>query len=315
MLALIVRRLGSLLLTLLLLSLITFAITAVLPGNVATMILGPYATPEALATLERQLGLGRPLWQQYFDWLGGFVIGDWGVSLRSGQPVRDLLLFRLANSLYLAGAAMLLISTVGIGLGIVAAIRRNSWLDNLIGVVAFVGISTPAFVSGSLLIVLVGGGVWRLLPGSGYVEPTRDVAAWAAHLVLPTITLTFMILAYVVRMLRASLIEALQSNYIRTARLKGLPERTVVWKHALRNALLPTITVIAMNLSWLIGSVVIVEQVFAYPGMGDLIVFAVHNRDVPVLQAAVLVVGAVTGIGNLAADLLYAVLNPRVRYG
>ena len=314
MLLLTLRRLGSLLLTLVLLSLITFAITAVLPGNVATMILGPYATPEALHAIERQLGLDRPLWQQYLGWLGGFVSGDWGTSLRSGQPVRDLVLFRLTNSLYLAGAAMLVISTLGVVLGILAAIRRNTWLDHLIGVVAFAGISTPAFVSGSLLIVLLGGGVWRLLPGSGYTDPGHDPVAWAAHLVLPTITLTLMILAYVVRMMRASLIEGLQSNYVRTARLKGLPEAVVVWKHAVRNALLPTITVIAMNLSWLIGSVVIVEQVFAYPGMGDLIVFAVNNRDLPVLQACVLVVGAVTGVGNLAADLLYAALNPRIRY-
>lgn len=315
MLPLTARRTGSLLLTLLLLSLITFGITAVLPGNVAAMILGPYATPEALATIERQLGLGRPLWEQYASWLGGFLVGDWGVSLRSGQPVRDQLLFRLANSLYLAGAAMLVISTLGVGLGILAAVRRNTWIDNLIGVVAFAGISTPAFVSGSLLIIFLGGGVWRVFPGSGYTEPNHNLLAWASHLVLPTITLTFMILAYVVRMMRAGLLETLHSNYIRTARLKGVPESVVIWKHAVRNALLPTITVIAMNLSWLIGSVVIVEQVFAYPGMGDLIVFAVNNRDLPLLQACVMVIGAVTGIGNLAADLLYAALNPRVRYG
>lgn len=315
MLSLALKRTGSLLITLLILSVIVFAITQILPGNVAYMILGPYATPEGIAALQDKLQLNRPLVIQYVDWLGGFVTGHWGDSLRLGQPVAPILLQRLANSIYLATCALLMIVVFGIGLGIVAAVRRGRFLDNAISVLAFVGMSVPAFVVGALLIIGFGGGWLHLLPGSGYAAPQADPVGWLQHLVLPSITLMLMLLAYVMRMTRSSLVEVLRSNYVRTARLKGLSEGRVVLVHALRNALLPTTTVIAMNIGWLLGSVVIVEQVFAYPGIGSLMIFGIQNRDLPVLQASVMVVGVVTGTGNLVADLLYAYLNPRIRYG
>lgn len=315
MVGLVTRRLASLAVTLLLLSIVVFGVTQVLPGNVAQMILGPYATAQSVAAMEERLHLHRPLVLQYLDWLGGFVTGHWGDSLRLGQPVEPILMQRLTNSVYLALVALIGIAVFGVGLGVVAAVNRNRPADHVISLLSFVAISVPAFVVGAVLIIAVGGGWLHLLPGSGYTEPTDDPVSWFEHLVLPSITLMLMLLAYVIRMTRSSLIDALHSNYVRTARLKGLDERTVILKHALRNALLPTVTVIAMNIGWLLGSVVIVEQVFAYPGIGSLIVFAVDNRDLPLLQASVMVVAVVTGLGNLGADILYAYLNPRVRYG
>jgi peptide/nickel transport system permease protein len=314
MFAFIAKRLVSFVVVLLVLSLIIFGATQILPGNVANAILGTNATPESVAALEEQLGLNEPLWKQYLTWLGNFVTGDWGESLRLQQEIRPLLLFRMLNSTYLAAAALLGIVVFGIGLGIVSAIRQNSPSDHAISVVALLGISTPAFVLASLLIIIFSGGVWNVLPASGYESPTENFGGWMLHLVLPTITLMSLLLAYVIRMTRSSMIEVLGTNYVRTARLKGAPEQTVILRHALRNALLPTVTVIAMNIGWILGSVVIIEEVFAYPGVGSLMVDAVQNRDLPLLQAAVMVIGTVTMVANFAADLAYAYLNPRIRY-
>jgi peptide/nickel transport system permease protein len=214
----------------------------------------------------------------------------------------------------LAVASLLGVAVFGIGLGVIAGIRQNRPADHAISILAFVGISIPSFVTGSLLIILLAGGVWDILPGSGYTPPSEDVGDWLLRLILPTVTLMLLLLAYVIRMTRSSMIEVLSANYIRTARLKGAPESVVVLRHALRNALLPTVTVIAMNIGWILGSVVIVEEIFAYPGIGSLILFSVNNRDLPLLQATVMVIGAVTGLANLAADVLYVYLNPRIRF-
>jgi peptide/nickel transport system permease protein len=278
------------------------------------MILGPYASPETQAALEENLGLNEPLVDQYLHWFTNFVRGDWGESLRLSQEIRPILLLRLQNSAYLAIASLIGVGVFGIGLGVIAGIRQNKPADHLISFLGFLGISLPAFVTGSLLILLLAGGVWNILPGSGYTPPTENVGEWLRRLILPTITLMLLLLAYVIRMTRSSMIEILSANYIRTARLKGAGEWTVVIRHALRNALLPTVTVIAMNIGWILGSVVIVEEIFAYPGIGSLILFSVNNRDLPLLQASVMVVGIVTGLANLAADILYVYLNPRIRY-
>lgn len=312
--AFIAKRAGSLLLTLLLLSVIVFAATQLLPGNVAQMILGPYATQETQAALEEKLGLNEPVAKQYFEWLFNFVRGDWGESLRLSQEIRPILLFRLLNSAYLGLASLIGVAIIGVGLGIIAGIRQNKPADHIISSLAFIGISLPAFVTGSLLIIVFAGGVWNILPGSGYKSPTEDFWGWLVRLILPSITLMLLLLAYVIRMTRASMSDVLNANYVRTARLKGVSEQQVVFKHALRNALLPTVTVIAMNIGWIVGSVVIVEEIFAYPGIGSLILFSVNNRDLPLLQASVMVVGAITGLANLAADVIYVYLNPRIRY-
>lgn len=310
----IIRRLGSLVLTLLLLSILVFGVTQLLPGNVAQMILGPYASPETQAALEDKLGLNEPMVEQYLHWLGGFVTGDWGESLRLSQEIRPILLLRLQNSAYLALFSLIGVTIIGIGLGVIAGVRQNKPADHAISLFGFIGISLPSFVTGSLLILLFAGGVWNILPGSGYTPPTENVGEWLRRLILPTVTLMLLLLAYVIRMTRSSLIEVLSANYIRTARLKGVTESVVVLRHALRNALLPTVTVIAMNIGWIMGSVVIVEEIFAYPGIGSLILFSVNNRDLPLLQASVMVVGIVTGLANLAADVAYVYLNPRIRF-
>lgn len=314
MVSFIIRRLASLIVVLLLLSLIVFSLTHVLPGNVAQMILGPYASPETQAALEDQLGLNQPFFVQYGDWLGNFVQGDWGQSLRLSQGVRHILLMRLLNSAYLAIAALIGVVIFGIGLGILAGIRQNTMVDQAISILALISISIPSFVAGSLFIIFFAGGLWHIFPSSGYKSPTQDFGGWLLRLILPTVTLMFIMLAYVLRMTRSGIIDVMATNYIRTARLKGASERVVVLRHALRNALLPTVTVISMNIGFMIGSAVIIEQIFAYPGLGSLVLFSVNNRDLPLLQANVMVIGIVVGLSNLAADVIYAYLNPRIRY-
>ena len=308
------RRLASIALILFLVSVIVFAAIHVLPGNAATLILGEYATPEAVRTLEREMGLDRPLVAQYTRWIRSVVTGDWGVSLAMKQPVATIVGARLRNSAFLALAALTVVVIVGIPLGTLAALRRGRPLDLAIVTATYIGISIPEFVTGlGLLLVLAGPSVgW--FPTSGYAELTSGVAAWARHLVLPAMTLTIVLLAHVVRQTRSGLADVMAAPYIRTARLKGASTRRIVLRHALRNALLPTITIIALDLGYLMGGIVIVEEVFAYPGMGRLIIYAVQNRDVPLLQMCALVVASVYVLANFGADLAYAWLDPRIRY-
>jgi peptide/nickel transport system permease protein len=308
------RRLASIALILILVSAIVFVAIHVLPGNAATLILGEYATPEALRTLEREMGLDRPLLVQYASWIGTVVTGDWGVSLAMKQPVATVVGYRLRNSAFLALAALAVVVVVGIPLGTLAALRRGRPLDLAIVTATYVGISIPEFVTGLLLLVVLAGPSLGWFPTSGYAELTSGVTAWARHLVLPAMTLTIVLLAHVVRQMRSGMADVLAAPYIRTARLKGASTRRIVMRHALRNALLPTITVLALDLGYLMGGIVVVEEVFAYPGLGRLIIYAVQNRDVPLLQMCALVVASVYVLANFAADLAYAWLDPRIRY-
>ena len=308
------RRLASIALILLLVSVIVFAAIHVLPGNAATLILGEYATPEAVRTLEREMGLDRPLPAQYGSWITGVVTGDWGVSLAMKQPVATIVASRLRNSAFLALAALAVVVIVGIPLGTFAALRRGRPLDLAIVTATYVGISIPEFVTGLALLVVLAGPSVGWFPTSGYAELTSGVAEWTRHLVLPSLTLTIVLLAHVVRQTRSGVADVLAAPYIRTARLKGASTRRIVLRHALRNALLPTITVVALDLGYLMGGIVVVEEVFAYPGMGRLIIYAVQNRDVPLLQMCALVVASVYVLANFAADLASAWLDPRIRY-
>ena len=307
-------RLASIALILLLVSAIVFVAIHVLPGNAATLILGEYATPEALRTLEREMGLDRPLVVQYASWIQSVVTGDWGVSLAMKQPVATVVGYRLRNSAFLALAALAVVVVVGIPLGTLAALRRGGPLDLMIVTATYVGISIPEFVTGLLLLLVLAGPSVGWLPTSGYVQLATGVTAWARHLVLPAMTLTIVLLAHVVRQTRSGLADVLSAPYIRTARLKGASTRRIVVRHALRNGLLPTITVLALDLGYLMGGIVVVEEVFAYPGLGRLIIYAVQNRDVPLLQMCALVVASVYVLANFAADLAYAWLDPRIRY-
>lgn len=309
----IVRRMALLGLTLLLVSVLIFALTQILPGDVAVMMLGQQATPEDLATLRERLGLNRPAHVQYLAWVTGILRGDWGESLRLGVPVQGVVMARFTNSLQLAVMAFALSVPLAIALGVVAGLREGRVLDRAISLACLFAVSLPEFVTGSVLILVFS--VWLgVFPPSSTPGASTGILEQARNLFLPSVCLVLVMLAHSARMTRTSLIEVMSSNYVRTAILKGLRQREVVIHHALRNALAPTVTVIAMNIGWLIGGLVVVESLFAYPGLGRLLVFAISNRDIPVIQAASLVVAATYAGANLAADVLYGVLDPRVRY-
>ena len=309
------KRLGYIGVTLLVVSFIVFGVTQLLPGNAAVMILGQFATEAKIQALEQQLGLNRPWYVQYVTWLSGVLTGDWGQSYVMNQPLSDIIWTRLVHSTQLAFLTLVEVILIGIPLGVFAALERDTIYDSIISAMSYVGISVPEFVTGTMLILLFGGPVFNVFPSSDYVPLAQGVIPWLRHLALPSLTLTILLLAHVMRQTRSGMIETLQSEYVRTARLKGMSESSVIVKHALRNGLLPTITVLALDIGYLMGSIVVVEEVFAYPGLGRLIVFAIQNRDLPTLQIAVLIVAATYAFANLGADLVYTYLDPRIDYG
>jgi peptide/nickel transport system permease protein len=308
------QRLVFVVLVLIAVSMLVFGITALLPANVAYLILGPFAQPEQVHALELKLGLTDPIWQQYLRWAGGFLTGNLGESTLMNRPIAPFLAEAIGRSLILTGVSFILIAVIGVGLGTVAALRHGRGLDHGISVATYLGIAVPEFFWAIVVIIIFAAWLgW--LPASGYEPLSAGVWIWAKHLIAPTITLVFGHLAHVSRLTRSSMIEVMQSPYITAARAKGLPERVVVLHHALRNALLPAITVLALDFGRLMGGIVVVETVFAYPGLGRLIVFSIQNRDLPTLQAAILVIAAIYAFASLVADLLYARLNPKIRFG
>lgn len=310
----IARRLLFVVLVLVAVSMLVFGITALLPANVAYLILGPFAPPEQVRALELKLGLTDPIWQQYVRWAGGFLSGNLGESTLMNRPIAPLLMEAVGRSMMLTGASFVLIAVIGVGLGIAAALRHGRPLDHGISVGTYLGIAVPEFFW-AIIVIIVFAAWLGWLPASGYEPLSAGFTVWAKHLIAPTMTLVFGHLAHVSRLTRSSMIEVLQSPYVTAARAKGLPERVVIMHHALRNALLPTITVLALDFGRLMGGIVVVETIFAYPGLGRLIVFSIQNRDLPTLQAAILVVAAVYALASLLADLLYARLNPKIRFG
>ena len=310
----IARRLLFVVLVLVAVSMLVFGITALLPANVAYLILGPFAPPEQVRALELKLGLTDPIWQQYVRWAGGFLSGNLGESTLMNRPIGPLLMEAIGRSMMLTGASFVLIAVIGVGLGIAAALRHGRPLDHGISVGTYLGIAVPEFFW-AIIVIIVFAAWLGWLPASGYEPLSAGFTVWARHLIAPTMTLVFGHLAHVSRLTRSSMIEVLQSPYVTAARAKGLPERVVIMHHALRNALLPTITVLALDFGRLMGGIVVVETIFAYPGLGRLIVFSIQNRDLPTLQAAILVVAAVYALANLLADLLYARFNPKIRFG
>jgi peptide/nickel transport system permease protein len=298
--------------SLFLLSLIIFACTHLLPGDAATAILGENATPEALAALRERLGLDRPLPVQYLAWIGGLFHGDLGVSTTLNQPVLQLIAPAFGKSLSLALITLVIAGLVAIPLGVVAAVRRGRGVDAGILGASYIGISVPEFVIAPLLIMFLAGPPLQLLPSSGYAPFGDDPVRWAAHVVLPVTALTVVLIAHLMRQTRSGMLEVLASDYVRTARLKGLPERIVMRRHALRNGLTATITVLALDIGYLMGSIVVVEEIFAYPGLGRLVIYAVANRDLPLVQGTTLIIGGVYIAANLLADLAHGLLNPRV---
>lgn len=309
------KRLGYIVLTMFLVSAIVFSSTMLLPGNAAVLILGKSADEASVAAMEEKLGLNEPWYEQYLDWVGGLLTGDAGTSLVRQKPVVDIVIPRLITSLQLAVLTLLVVTAIGIPAGVISAIKRDTLVDRLISGVAYVGVSLPEFVTGTLLILFLAGPLFNIFPTSGFVPLSEGIIPYLSHMVLPVTTLTVLITAYVLRQTRTEVLEVLQSDYVRTARLKGLSRRRVLFKHALRNGLLPTITVLALNFGWMMGSLVVVEEIFAIDGLGRLVVFAIQNRDLPLLQFVVLIIAAAYAFANLAADLAYGYLDPRISYG
>jgi peptide/nickel transport system permease protein len=309
-----VRRLGFLLLTILLTSIIVFTVTQLLPGDVARIILGREAGEPALQALRKELGLNDPIPVQYLHWLQHFLSGTWGTSFSSGTPVRPLVMQRLRNSLMLLAVTLVISVPVAVTLGVIAGLRQNTAVDHVISISALSVVGLPEFVTGLILIQALAFGL-GLFPASSSIAPDASFFEALPMLILPALTATLVLLAYVARLTRAGVVEELKKTYVRTAVLKGLPRRTVIIKHVLRNALMPTITVVAISFGWLISGLVVTENVFNYPGLGRLLVFSINRRDLPVIQAVAMVTVIAYALANLAADLLYAYLNPRIRLG
>src|SRR4051794_10621826 len=305
------KRLGLSLVTLLLVSVIVFAISDVLPGDVGRAILGRSATPEQVQAIDHQLGVDRPLPQRYWHLLSGYATGDWGTSPVLQARVRPLVLHRVRASLILATFAFVLIVPFSIAFGVLAALKHDRWPDRLISVGGLSLIALPEFVTGVVLLVVFAVKLgW--FPSASSV-PSASPADWFRQLLLPAIPLMFVLFGYISRMARAGTLEALRSPYTRTAVLAGLPRRTVIVRHVLPNALLPTISVVSVQIGYLVGGLVVVETLFAYPGIGSLAYDSVPANDVTVMEAIVLFTAVLYMLSNLVADILYAALNPRVR--
>ncbi|SFL55792.1 peptide/nickel transport system permease protein [Halogranum rubrum] len=309
-----VRRLGFMLLTLLFVTVITFAVTNILPGDVALLILGPNATDQSIQALQAQLGLDKPLYVQYIDWVLGLLQGDMGTSLRFDEPVAQLIGEKLGRSLLLATAATAIAVFFALPLGVVAAVKQNELPDLFASMFGFIGISIPIFLWGLVFILVFA--VWLgLFPTGGYVPPSEDPIGTLTHLVLPASAMGFALTAYIMRMTRSSMLEVLSEEYIKLARAKGMTQRVVVLKHALQNAIIPVITVVAFQFSYAFGGVVVLEEVFFWPGIGRLTLTAIQSRDIPLLQGCIIVVALIYMLSNLTADLLYGYFDPRIRYG
>ncbi|MDA0997615.1 MAG: ABC transporter permease [Proteobacteria bacterium] len=315
MLKYLLRRCWLLALTLLGVSAMIFVILQILPGDAADQILGAWvtATGGEHDHLRALLGLDRPWYEQYFVWLWKILHGDLGRSLSMDAPVAPILFERLGFSLRLAIPALILSVLISLVLGVVAAIRPNGVVDTMITVLTLTGVSVPAFIMGSLFILVFAAGLgW--FPSTSSLSEGEGFFHWAYVLALPIAVLTIEALAHITRITRSSMIEVLKTPYVRTARLKGLPWDKVLFKHALRNAMLPTVTVIAFNIGWMLGGVVLVESVFSYPGLGSLVLFAIQQRDLPLLQSSMFFVAGGYCVANVLADIAYALLDPRIRY-
>lgn len=310
-----VRRLLLLIPTLLGSTVIVFLLIRLVPGTVVDQLIGAEAAvnPQGEARLRAYFGLDRPLTVQYLDWLSRAMRGDLGTSFRTGQPVLDLVLKHLAVSLELALLAVLFATLIGVPIGVLAAIRRHAALDALLRVVSLVGLSMPVFWQATMMILILSR-LFRWSPPLQWSNPLRDPIGNLEMMALPALALATVSAAVIMRMTRNTVLEVLGQDYIRTARAKGLAEPVVLVRHALRNAFLPTLTVIGLQFGYLIGGVVVVEEVFTLPGAGRLVLNAIYERDYPVLQGGVLLIALTFMVVNLVVDLCYALLDPRIRY-
>jgi peptide/nickel transport system permease protein len=308
------NRLLSMLLTLFLISLITFAVTNILPGDVALMIMGTQSNAEALAGLRQSLGLNDPLIVQYGHWIGGMLTGHWGSSLIFKAAIGPMLLQKMTASALIVAMSMLIALAGAVPLGVWAAIHRDRWQDTASSSAALFGVSLPDFFWGIVLILLFARTLgW--LPSSGFVDPGSDLVGAIAHAFLPSLALGLGLMAHLTRMTRSTMVGIMEQEFIRVARAKGLRERVIVWRYGLANAIGPVMTVAGLQIGYLFGSIIVIESLFNYTGMGWLTYQALLNRDVPLIQATIFVIAAVVMLTNLVVDLLYVLVDPRIRLG
>jgi peptide/nickel transport system permease protein len=309
----VLKRLGQTAITLLGVSVLVFLLVHLVPGDPIRAALGTRFTEEAYEQLLQRSGLDQPLVVQYFTWLGSALTGDLGVSFRSGRPVTSTVLERLPATLTLGFAALVVALVIALPLGIVSAIRRGRIADHAATVTSQVGISIPDFWM-AILFILLFSLTLGWLPPSGFVSPLENPLVALQHLALPAISIGVVSGSILTRFVRSSMLEALNNDYTDTARSKGLRERRVINHHVLKNALIPVVTVTGLQLAFLLGGVIIIEVIFAWPGLGQLAIIAVESRDYPVLQGTVLVMALIFLLVNLFVDLLYAWLDPRIKY-
>lgn len=310
--AYVLNRLLSIGVTLLLITLVTFAVTNVLPGDVAMMIMGTQSNPEALAGLRESLGLDDPLLAQYGRWVGGLLTGDWGTSLIFKVPVAELLAQKAAASALLVVLSMTFALLAAVPLGVWAAVHRDRWQDTAASGTSLLGVSLPDFFWGIVLILVFARGLgW--LPSSGFANPTEEPLRALRHALLPSLALGLGLMAHLTRMTRSTMTGILGQEFIRVARAKGLRERTVVWRYGLANAIGPVMTIAGLQVGYLFGSIIVVESLFNFTGMGWLTYQALLNRDLPLIQGTVLAIAAVVMLTNFAVDLLTLAVDPRIR--
>ncbi len=306
-----IRRVALLILTLFLISVATFVITHILPGDVATMIMGTQSNPEALAGLRESLGLNDPLVVQYWRWISGMLQGDWGISLRYKEPIGPLIAQKITASALIVVMSLSIAIACAIPLGVWSAIHRDRWQDAAGSSLSLAGISLPDFFWGIVLILVFAKWLgW--LPSSGYASPVEDFGLAVRHALLPSIALGLSLMAHLTRMTRSAMLEVLSQDFIRVCRAKGLAEGAVIVRHALRNAIAPVVTVAGLQLGYLFGSIIVIETLFNFTGMGWLTYQALVNRDIPLIQSSVFVIAAVVMLTNLVVDILYTILDPRV---
>jgi peptide/nickel transport system permease protein len=299
------------------LSVTVFLMLRLIPGDVVDVILGSEgsASPERMAELRKLFGLDQPLPQQYLAWILSLLGGDFGRSIRTSRPILPDVLARVPVTYQLATMAMLLSLLLAVPLGVISSVKRSTRVDSLVRAVGLLGLSIPNFWLASMLILLVSQHFRGGLPTSGYVYPNQDVVGSFRSLLLPALALGAANMAILMRMTRSSMLEVLRQEYVLTARAKGLVERLVLYRHALRNALIPVVTVAGIQVGYLLGGAVIIEQIFALPGLGTLILNGISQRDYPVVQAGVLLIAVSFVLVNLAIDVLYAYLDPKIHYG
>jgi peptide/nickel transport system permease protein len=309
----IARRVGQLVPVLLIVSAVVFFVFRIIPGDMAIMRLGQNADPASITAMRKLLGLDRPLYVQYVEWLGNAAHGDLGTSYINEQSVTSLVLQTFPATLELAILGMLLGLMLSVPMGILAALRRGTWLDHVARVLALIGFCMPRYWLAVLLISLLAVQVgW--LPPAGYADLSADPADNLRHAALPVLSLGLTIAAVQMRFLRSSLLDVLSQDYVRTARAKGLSPGTIALRHALKNALIPFVTIVGLEMGSLLGGLVVVEQIFSWPGIGWLMINSITQRDYAVVQGSVLFIAAGVVVINLAVDVLYGYLDPRIRY-